>query len=86
MVQIPLRRAHGSGNHLGFADKNLRPQPTERAPTAWHFISGARTEARALKLNFTSPADNVQYPARSSFFALSRSLISGNGTSVRLLR
>src|SRR2546423_10293087 len=68
MVQIPLRRAHRlRAITLASPIKNLRPQPTERAPTAWHFISGARTEARALKLRFRSPADNAQYPARSTF-------------------
>jgi hypothetical protein len=37
MVQIPLRRAHRlRAIALGSPIKKLRPQPTERAPTAWH--------------------------------------------------
>jgi hypothetical protein len=37
MVQIPLRRAHRlRAITLASPIKKLRPQPTERAPTAWH--------------------------------------------------
>src|SRR6266511_2646881 len=37
MVQIPLRRAHRlRAINLASATKKLRPQPTERTPTAWH--------------------------------------------------
>ena len=37
MVQIPLRRAHRlRAISLASATKKLRPQATERAPTAWH--------------------------------------------------
>src|SRR5205807_9529600 len=37
MVQIPLRRAHRlRAITLASPTKKLRPQPTERAPTAWH--------------------------------------------------
>jgi len=37
MVQIPLRRAHRlRAITLASLTKKLRPQPTERAPTAWH--------------------------------------------------
>src|SRR5262245_12044755 len=37
MVQIPLRRAHWlRAITLASPIKKLRPQPTERAPTAWH--------------------------------------------------
>src|SRR5262245_58494376 len=37
MAQIPLRRAHRlRAITLASPIKKLRPQPTERAPTAWH--------------------------------------------------
>src|SRR2546427_2959344 len=37
MVQIPLRRAHRlRAITLASPMKKLRPQSTERAPTAWH--------------------------------------------------
>src|SRR4029450_10151835 len=37
MVQIPLRRAHRlRAINLASPTKKLRPQPTERTPTAWH--------------------------------------------------
>src|SRR5262252_272510 len=37
MVQIPLRRAHRlRAIILASPTKKLRPQPTERTPTAWH--------------------------------------------------
>src|SRR4029453_6479795 len=37
MVQIPLRRAHRlRAIILASPTKKLRPQSTERAPTAWH--------------------------------------------------
>jgi hypothetical protein len=37
MAQIPLRRAHRlRAITLASPTKKLRPQPTERAPTAWH--------------------------------------------------
>src|SRR6266478_1877594 len=37
MVQIPLRRAHRlRAITLASPIKKLRPQPTERTPTAWH--------------------------------------------------
>jgi hypothetical protein len=37
MVQIPLRRAHRlRAITLASPIKKLRPQSTERAPTAWH--------------------------------------------------
>src|SRR5215831_20913931 len=37
MVQIPLRRAHRlRAISLASPIKKLRPQPTERTPTAWH--------------------------------------------------
>src|SRR5215813_6503623 len=37
IVQIPLRRAHRlRAITLASPIKKLRPQPTERAPTAWH--------------------------------------------------
>ena len=37
MVQIPLRRAHRlRAISLASATKKLRPQATERTPTAWH--------------------------------------------------
>src|SRR6516162_7103450 len=37
MVQMPLRRAHRlRAISLASPIKKLRPQPTERTPTAWH--------------------------------------------------
>src|SRR5439155_24002065 len=60
MVQIPLRRAHRlSAITLASPIKKLRPQPTERAPTAWHTNDEYKNAEASDEASASSTVANV---------------------------
>ena len=60
MVQIPLRRAHRlRAITLASATKKLRPQATERAPTAWHTNDEYINAEASEEANASSAVANV---------------------------
>src|SRR5215813_1247658 len=60
MVQIPLRRAHWlRAITLASPIKKLRPQPTERAPTAWHTNDEYKTAEASEKASASSAVANA---------------------------
>src|SRR5215831_6776787 len=69
MVQIPLPRAHRlRAITLASPIKKLRPQPTERAPTAWHTndeyknADASEEEARAARSRMRAKIEFYPYP------------------------
>jgi hypothetical protein len=60
MVQIPLRRAHRlRAITLASLTKKLRPQPTERAPTAWHTNDEYKNAEASEEASATSVVANA---------------------------
>ena len=60
MVQIPLRRAHRlRAITLASPTKKLRPQPTERAPTAWHTNDEYKNAEASEEASATSVVANA---------------------------
>src|SRR5262245_14398320 len=60
MVQIPLRRAHRlRAITLASPIKKLRPQPTERAPTAWHTNDEYKNAEASEEASASSTVANV---------------------------
>jgi hypothetical protein len=60
MVQIPLRRAHRlRAITLASPIKKLRPQPTERAPTAWHTNDEYKNAEASEEASATSAVANA---------------------------
>jgi hypothetical protein len=60
MVQIPLRRAHRlRAITLASPIKKLRPQPTERAPTAWHTNDEYKNAEASDEASASSTVANV---------------------------
>ena len=60
MVQIPLRRAHRlKAITLASLTKKLRPQPTERAPTAWHTNDEYKNAEASEEASATSVVANA---------------------------
>src|SRR6266850_5123824 len=61
MVQIPLRCAHRlRAITLASPIKKLRPQPTERAPTAWHTNDEYRNAEASEEASASSAIANVR--------------------------
>ncbi len=69
MVQIPLRRAHRL-RAISFASttKKLRPQATERTPTAWHTNAEASEDASASSAVVNASENRIlpMQPAREA--------------------
>src|SRR6266480_3903575 len=60
MVQIPLRRAHRlRAITLASPTKKLRPQPTERTPTAWHTNDEYKNAEASDEASASSAVANV---------------------------
>src|SRR6266404_2896801 len=67
MVQIPLRRAHRlRAIILASPIKKLRPQPTERTPTAWHtneeYINAEASEEASASSAVANVSENRVLP------------------------
>jgi hypothetical protein len=64
MVQIPLRRVHRlRAITLASPMKKLRPQSTERAPTAWHTNDEYKNAEASEEASASSAVANATPPS-----------------------
>src|SRR6266436_4373018 len=69
MVQIPLRRAHRlRAITLASPIKKLRPQPTERAPTAWHTNDEYKNAEASEEASASSAVAQLRMRAKIEFY------------------
>jgi hypothetical protein len=82
MVQIPLRRAHRlRAIILASPTKKLRPQPTERTPTAWHTNDEYKNAEASDEASASSTVANVS-ENRVLPIPTSSSLVNSNPTFI----
>ena len=83
MVQIPLRRAHRlRAIILASPIKKLRPQPTERTPTAWHTNDEYTNAEASEEANASSAVANV---SENKILPIPTSLLRTSDTNPALI-